>query len=160
GMAATSRKSASSWALSCNRFFRKKLIGMSISPPCGEPNASSTMRMPRYMKIRCRTDAGSVVAVTATTSVAAVRSVAMVMAWSRGDREIGDGRMLSAERIVLTPAISQRLEPHGAGVDHQQAPDQPLAEADDLADHFERHHRAEHAGQRAEDAGLRARWHG
>jgi len=35
-----------------------------------------------------------------------------------------------------------------------------FAEADDLADHFERHHRAKHAGQRAENAGFRAGRHG
>ncbi|OLB73875.1 MAG: hypothetical protein AUI16_16080 [Alphaproteobacteria bacterium 13_2_20CM_2_64_7] len=52
--------------------------------------------------------------------------------------------------------VLQRLEAHGAGVEHEEPPDEPLAETDDFPDHFERHQRAKHAGERAEDAGLRA----
>src|SRR5215467_2032917 len=64
--------------------------------------------------------------------------------------------MLARERVGRIPSVLQRLEAHGAGVEHEQPPDEPLAEADDFPDHFERHERAEHAGERAEDAGLRA----
>src|SRR6516162_7610817 len=64
--------------------------------------------------------------------------------------------MLARERIGRVPSVVERLEAHGAGVEHDEAADEPLAEADDFPDHFERHQRAEHAGERAEDAGLRA----
>ena len=75
------------------------------------------------------------------------------------DRQILDRRLVAAERVVLVPRIIQRLETHRARVDHQQPPDQAFAKADDLAHHFQRHHRAENAGQRAEDAGFRASRH-
>src|SRR5215510_718168 len=64
--------------------------------------------------------------------------------------------MLARERIGRVPCVVERLEAHGAGVEHDEAADEPLAEPDDFPDHFERHQRAEHAGERAEDAGLRA----
>ena len=64
--------------------------------------------------------------------------------------------MLARERVGRVPSVLQRLEAHGAGVEHEQPPNEPLAEADDFPDHFERHERAEHAGERAENAGLRA----
>src|SRR5207237_1391538 len=54
------------------------------------------------------------------------------------------------------PPIVQRLEAHRARVDHQQPAGEPFAEPDDLADHLECHHGADHAGERAENAGLRA----
>ena len=76
-----------------------------------------------------------------------------------GSRQILDRRLLAAERIVRVPRITQRLEPHRARIDHQQPSDQAFAEADDLADHFQRHHRAEDARQRAENAGFRAGRH-
>ncbi len=75
---------------------------------------------------------------------------------ARVNRQIPDRRFFAAERIVFVPRIAQRLEAHRARVDHQEPADQALAEADDLADHFQRHHRAEHARQRAENAGFRA----
>ena len=48
----------------------------------------------------------------------------------------------------------QRLEPHRTRIHHQQTSDQAFAESDDLADDLQRRHRAEHAGQRAENAGF------
>ena len=66
---------------------------------------------------------------------------------------------LAAQRIARIESIVQRLEAHRAGVHHQQPPDQPLAEADDLADDFQRHHRAEHTHERTENAGLGAGRH-
>jgi len=46
-MAATSRKLASSRASKCSLFLRKKLIGISIRPPDGEPKAKRTIKTPR-----------------------------------------------------------------------------------------------------------------
>ncbi len=65
-------------------------------------------------------------------------------------------RPLTGQRIVRVPGIGQRLEAQRAGVDHQEAADQPFAEADDFADRFERHQRADHAGEGAENARLGA----
>src|SRR6516225_6747577 len=64
--------------------------------------------------------------------------------------------MLARERIGRVPCVVERLEAHGAGVEHEEPADEPLAEVDDFPDHFERDERAEHAGERAENAGLRA----
>jgi len=50
-------------------------------------------------------------------------------------RQILDRWHLAAERIARVPRIAERLEPHRARIDHQQAPDQTFAEADDFADH-------------------------
>ena len=63
------------------------------------------------------------------------------------------------QRIVRIPGITQRLEPHRSRIDHQQAADQPFAEADNLADHLKRHQRTKHARQRAENSGFSARRH-
>src|SRR6187401_859795 len=63
---------------------------------------------------------------------------------------------LARQWIGRVPAVLQGLETHGAGVEHDEPADQALAEADDLPDHLERHERAEYAGERAENAGLRA----
>jgi len=43
-------------------------------------------------------------------------------------RQIADGRLLAGERVLRVPAVAQGLEPHRAGVDHQQAADQTFAE--------------------------------
>ena len=71
-----------------------------------------------------------------------------------------DRRLVAAQWIVRIPRIAQRLEPHRAGVDHEQAADKTFTEADDFTDDFQRHQRAEHARQRAQDAGFGARRHG
>ena len=76
------------------------------------------------------------------------------------NRKVADGRLRARQRIGRVPGIAQRLEPHRACVDHEQPPDQALAEAHDLADDFERHHGAEHARHGAEHAGLCAGRHG
>jgi hypothetical protein len=67
--------------------------------------------------------------------------------------------VLAGERIGGIPAVLQRLEAHRARVEHDQPADQALAETDDLADDLKRHQRAEHAGERAENAGLCASRH-
>jgi hypothetical protein len=54
------------------------------------------------------------------------------------------------QRIGRVAAVAQRLEPHRSRIHHQQPPDETLAEADDRADGFQRRHRADHAGERAE----------
>src|ERR1700719_3383218 len=64
--------------------------------------------------------------------------------------------MGAGQGIVLIPCVGERLEAHRARVEHDEPADQAIAEADDLANHFERDHRPDHAGERAEDAGLRA----
>src|SRR5439155_24486845 len=46
--------------------------------------------------------------------------------------EIGDHQSIAIEWIKRIAPVTQRLEPHRARVHHQQSPDQPLAEADDL----------------------------
>src|SRR5712692_5503191 len=61
--------------------------------------------------------------------------------------QVRDCRMLARQRIGRVPGIDERLETHGAGVQHDEAADQPFPEADDLSNHFERHHGAEHAGE-------------
>ena len=80
---------------------------------------------------------------------------------SERQQRIGSSEWLSlslfaVQGIVRVPAIADRLKAHGARVDEQQAADEPYAEADDLPHDFERHHRADDAGQRAEHAGLLA----
>src|SRR5207244_2166694 len=73
-----------------------------------------------------------------------------------GEREIADRGLFTRERVVRIPRVPQRFEPQRARVDHEQAADQALPEADDLSDHFERHQRAEDPGERAENSGLGA----
>src|SRR5262249_38721271 len=73
--------------------------------------------------------------------------------------EIRDRQRIAVERIEPIALIAQRLEAHVARVQHQTLADQALAEADDLADRFQRHHRAHHARERAEHAGLLAGRH-
>ena len=68
-------------------------------------------------------------------------------------RSVIDKR-IAVERVERIALIAQRLEPHGARIHHQQPADQALAEADDLADRLQRHHRAQDAGERAHHAGL------
>src|SRR5258707_4352 len=57
--------------------------------------------------------------------------------------------MLARERVGRVPSVLQRLEAHGAGVEHEEPPHESLAETDDFPDHFERNQRAEHARARA-----------
>ena len=42
-----SRKVATSCAVKCSLFLRKKLMGISIRPPDGPPKASKIIKMPR-----------------------------------------------------------------------------------------------------------------
>ena len=64
---------------------------------------------------------------------------------TRGQALLG-ATLRSAKRVRLVPPIGHRLEPHPTRVDHQQAPDKPLAEADDLADYLHGHQRPHRAG--------------
>ena len=62
--------------------------------------------------------------------------------------------MLARERVGGIPAIRQDFEAQGAGVNHEQSPDEAFAEAHDFADDFQRHQGAEHTGERAQDTRL------
>jgi cellulose synthase/poly-beta-1,6-N-acetylglucosamine synthase-like glycosyltransferase len=64
----------------------------------------------------------------------------------------GRYRFSPVQRISRIPAIAERLEAQAQRVHEQQAPDEPGAEADDLAQHLEGHHGADDSGQSAEDA--------
>ena len=68
-------------------------------------------------------------------------------------RKIANRRAPPGKRIAWIPSIAQRLETHRARVEQQQLADEPLAEADDFANDFERGERAGDAGKRA--VGLR-----
>ena len=68
--------------------------------------------------------------------------------------QIGDDRRIAVERIRRIARITQRLEPHRAGIQHHQPADQTLAKTDDFADRFQRHHRTQNARKRAHHAGF------
>ena len=59
--------------------------------------------------------------------------------------QIGDHERIAVQRIERIALIAQRLEPHRAGIDHQEAADQALAKTDDFADRLQRHHRPQNA---------------
>ena len=71
-------------------------------------------------------------------------------------RQVPDRRLLARERIARIPRVTDRLKPHVARVEHHKTPHHAGAEAHGLANDLQRHHRAEHAGERAKNAGLRA----
>ena len=54
------------------------------------------------------------------------------------------------QRISLIPPVAHRIEPQRASVDHEQSPDEALAEAHDLPDHLHGHQAAHDAGERPE----------
>src|SRR5215212_9144583 len=61
----------------------------------------------------------------------------------------------SAHRVRRVPTVPHHVEPHRAGIDHQEPTDQALPEADDLADHFHGHETAHNACERTQHPGLR-----
>ena len=73
--------------------------------------------------------------------------------------QVPDRRCFARQRIGRIPSVTQRLETHRTGIDHQKAADETFAEADNLADYLKRHHRTKHARQRAEDSSFGARRH-
>src|SRR4051794_11483148 len=62
----------------------------------------------------------------------------------------------SRERIFRIVAIARLAESHVACIDVEEAADETRSEADRLADRLQCHHRADHAGERAEHACLGA----
>jgi hypothetical protein len=63
-------------------------------------------------------------------------------------------RACAAQRILWIKGVADCFESHAMRVDEQQAANQSLAEANNLAYDFKRHHRADNAGKRAENACL------
>src|SRR5215831_3611163 len=76
------------------------------------------------------------------------------------NRQILNRGMLAREWVGWIPPVVERLETHGTGVEHEEPANEPVAEANDFPDHFERHQRAQHARERTEDASLRASGNG
>src|ERR1700722_3737741 len=56
--------------------------------------------------------------------------------------QISNNERVAVERIERIARVTQRFEPHGAGVHHQKPSDESLTESDDFADRFQRHHRS------------------
>ena len=82
----------------------------------------------------------------APTTVATVDEMRRLRSGVSSD-QIPDRRTLSRQRIGRIPGVLQRLEAHGADIEHDEPPGEAFAEADDLADHLEHHQRADHANE-------------
>ena len=71
--------------------------------------------------------------------------------------QVVEARPPAVQRIFGIPAIGDRAEARLERIVEQQPADEALAEAEQLLDHFDRGEAADHAGDRAENAGLGAR---
>src|SRR5262249_27155484 len=76
------------------------------------------------------------------------------------NRQILNCGMLARKRVGWIPPVVERLETHGAGVEHEEPANESVAKSNDFPDHFERHQRAQHARERTEDASLGASGNG
>src|SRR5215472_6824418 len=68
------------------------------------------------------------------------------------NRQIPDRRRVAGQWIAGVPRIGESLESHRTGIDHEEATNETFAETDDLADDLQRHQRAKHTWQCAENS--------
>ena len=104
---------------------------------CGRGLRTASAIQPRGVRAAPFVDGTSS---ASASPVASAATGAAIRASAARSRIVG---CFAGQRIRRIPGVAQRLEAHGAGVEHDQAADQALAEADDLADHFERRHRTD-----------------